>query len=112
MTRSHASDGPNDVQWLMAEMERAGVTPKARERLLLVLIQVVDRRGLRRAELKAALRSHITTSILAQCSASEARRRLPALLGVSKRTAEMAVAKALNERTVRAFAFEGADVDG
>lgn len=114
MTRSHASDGPNDIQWLMAEMERAGVGAKARERLLLVLAQIVQGRGLRRAELKAALRAHVTSSLLAQGSATEARRRLPALMGVSKATAERWVSSALNERRLRAFAFgqEGTDAAG
>lgn len=106
MTRTHASDGPNDVEWLMAEMERAGVTAKARERLLLLLVQVVEHRGLKRAELKAALRMHITSSLLAQCSATEARRRLPALLGVGKSQANRTLARALSQRTARTFAFE------
>lgn len=115
MTRSHASDGPNDIQWLMAEMERAGVGAKARERLLLVLAQIVQGRGLRRAELKAALRAHVTSSLLAQGSATEARRRLPALLGVSRSTAYLVVEQALQQRAARSFAFDrdgGTDAAG
>ena len=112
MTRAHASDGPDDVQWLMAEMERAGVTAKARERLLLLLAQVAERRGLKRSELKAALRMHVTSSLLAQCTATEARRRLPALLGVSRSTAYVVVQEALQQRTVRRFAFGQGDDAG
>lgn len=97
MTRNdHRADGPSDIDWLLLEMEREGLRRSQVERLLQLLAQITDGRGLRRCEVRAALRRHVAGSMLQITDATDARRRLPALLQVSKRTAERAVAAALS----------------
>lgn len=103
------SDSRTEVDFLVSELVRAGLPYATRHRILALTCQAVVGRGLRRSELKNALRAHVVGSLFAQgMTAREVRARIPAELGVSKRTAERYVMQALCQRTARLWAFEGA----
>ena len=60
MTRSDAlAGGRSDVDWLIDEMERQGVPKAGQERLLALISEIIQRGGLRRREVRAALRMHV-----------------------------------------------------
>lgn len=102
------SECREDAAWLVAGMEREGISRKAQERLLILLHQLVDGPLLCRAQLKSVLRIRVAAGLLqAGCAPSDVRRRLPALLSVSKRTAERTVTAALAQRTARDWASQG-----
>lgn len=60
MTRSDAmAGGRSDVDWLIDEMERHDVPKTVQERLLALISEISQRGGLRRCEVRAALRLHV-----------------------------------------------------
>lgn len=107
MTEPHSV---TDLQWLLSEMERSGVSAPARERLLRLLVQVAEGGGLRVRELRATLRMHVAQQVLdSTASVQEARRRIAGLTDCTPRHANRLVSTILAQRTARLFAFGGSD---
>lgn len=97
-----------DLELLIADLVHVGLSRQAQDRVLLTLLRALEHRAPGRREVRRQLRMRAARSLLdAGHPAHEVRRRLPALLGVSRQTANRVVQVVLNERRVRAFAFGG-----
>lgn len=97
---------PTDAELLIADLGRAGLSRNAQDRVLLLLLRALEHKAPRRRELRRLLRMRAAQSLIAAGhDVQDVRRRLPALLCVSRQTANRVVQVVLNERRLRAFAF-------
>lgn len=66
MTRNdHHAAGREDLEWLIAEMEREGIPRGLRERFRSVITDIIETGGARRCEMRTALRAHVAGQAVA-----------------------------------------------